>query len=45
MEGKKILMSQRRLQRLEVMGLVEAGKMTLKEGRKDRDVLPADQTD
>ena len=32
MEGEKILMSQRQLQRLEVMGLVEAGKITLKEG-------------
>jgi transposase len=34
MEGEKILMSQRQLQRLEVMGLVEAGKITLKEGAK-----------
>jgi hypothetical protein len=32
MEGEKILMSQRQLQRLEVMGSVEAGKITLKEG-------------
>jgi transposase len=32
MEGEKILMSQKQLQRLEVMGLVEAGKITLKEG-------------
>jgi transposase len=32
MEGEKIYMSQRQLQRLEVMGLVEAGKITLKEG-------------
>src|SRR5512143_2005592 len=32
MEGEKILMSQRQLQRLAVMGLVEAGKITLKEG-------------
>jgi len=32
MEGEKIFMSQRQLQRLEVMGLVEAGKITLKEG-------------
>jgi predicted DNA-binding protein (UPF0251 family) len=32
MEGEKILMSQRQLQKLEVMGLVEAGKITLKEG-------------
>ena len=31
MEGEKIFMSQRQLQRLEVMGLVEAGKMKLKE--------------
>lgn len=32
MEREKIFMSQRQLQRLEVMGLVEAGKITLKEG-------------
>jgi hypothetical protein len=32
MEGEKILVSQRQLQRFEVMGLVEAGKITLKEG-------------
>ncbi len=32
MEGEKIFMSQRQLQRLVVMGLVEAGKITLKEG-------------
>jgi hypothetical protein len=32
MEGEKILMSQRQLQTLDVMGLVEAGKITLKEG-------------
>jgi len=32
MEGEKILMSQRQVQKLEVMGLVEAGKITLKEG-------------
>ena len=31
MEGEKIFMSQRRLQRLGVMGLVEVGKMKLKE--------------
>ena len=31
MEGEKILMSQRQLQKLRVIGLVEAGKMTLKE--------------
>jgi predicted DNA-binding protein (UPF0251 family) len=31
MEGEKILMSARQLQRLEVMGLVEAGRMKLKE--------------
>jgi transposase len=31
MEGEKILMSQRQLQRYQVMGLVEAGKITLKE--------------
>ncbi len=31
MEGEKIFMSQRQLQRLVVMGLVEAGKITLKE--------------
>ena len=35
MEGEKILMSQRQLQRLEVMGLVEAGKITLKEGAEE----------
>jgi len=34
MEGEKLLMSQRQLQRLAVMGLVEAGKITLKEERK-----------
>ena len=32
MEGEKIFMSQKQLQRAEVMGLVEAGKITLKEG-------------
>jgi predicted DNA-binding protein (UPF0251 family) len=32
MEGEKIYMSQRQLQRLEVMSLVEAGKITLQEG-------------
>ena len=32
MEGEKILMSQRQLQRLAMMGLVEAGKITLEEG-------------
>jgi transposase len=32
MEGEKVFMSQRQLQRLEVMSLVEAGKITLKEG-------------
>jgi len=31
MEGEKILMSARQLQGLEVMGLVEAGRMKLKE--------------
>ena len=31
MEGEKILMSQRQLQRWHVMGLVEVGKITLKE--------------
>jgi hypothetical protein len=31
MEGEKIFMSQRQLQRLEVMGLVEVGRMKLKE--------------
>jgi hypothetical protein len=39
MEGEKILMSQRQLQRLEVMGLVEAAKITLKEGRKRLECL------
>jgi len=32
MEGDKIFVSQRQLQRFEVMGLVEAGKITLREG-------------
>ena len=32
MEGEKIFMSQRQLQRFEVMGLVEAGKITLMKG-------------
>jgi hypothetical protein len=36
MEGEKILMSQRQLQRWHVMGLVEGGKITLKEAG-DRD--------
>jgi transposase len=31
MEGEKVIMSQRQLQRLEVMGLVKVGKITLKE--------------
>ena len=31
MEGDKILMSQRQLQRWHLMGLVEGGKITLKE--------------
>ena len=31
MEGEKIIMSQKQLQRLQVMSLVEAGKMGLKE--------------
>jgi len=35
MEGEKILMSQRQLQRWHVMGLMEGGKVTLKEvGRR-----------
>jgi len=34
MEGEKILMSQRQLQRWHVMGLVEGGKITL--GRQRR---------
>jgi len=34
MEGEKILMSQRQLQRWHVMGLVEGGKITLKEAAK-----------
>jgi hypothetical protein len=32
MEGDKILVSERQLQRFEVMGWVEGGKITLKEG-------------
>jgi DNA-binding Lrp family transcriptional regulator len=32
MEREKIIMSQRKLKRFQVMGLVEAGKITLKEG-------------
>ena len=32
MKGEKIFMSQRQLQRFKVMSLVEAGKITLKEG-------------
>ena len=31
MEGEKMFRSQRQLQRLEVMGLIEVGKMKLKE--------------
>jgi transposase len=34
MEGEKILMSQRQLQRWHLMGLVEGGKITLKEARE-----------
>ena len=34
MEGEKILMSQRQLQRWHVMGLVEGGKITLGEAAK-----------
>jgi len=34
MEGEKILMSQRQGQRLQVIGLVEGGKITLKEAAK-----------
>jgi transposase len=34
MEGEKILMSQRQLQRWHVVGLVEAGNITSKEARE-----------
>jgi len=46
MEGEKIFMNQKQLQRFQVMDLVEAGEMTLKEAaERDRNILPADQTD
>jgi len=39
-------MNQKQLQRFQVMDLVEAGEMTLKEAaERDRNILPADQTD
>jgi len=38
-EGDKILMSQRQLQRWHLMGLVELGKITLKEEEKKIDVF------
>ncbi len=42
MEGEKILMSQGQLQRWHVMGLVEVGKVTLKEaGEKNGEVSGA----
>lgn len=34
MKEEKILMSQRQLQRWQVMGLVEGGKITLKEAKE-----------
>ena len=39
MEGDKILMSQRQLQRWHLMGLMELGKITLKEEEKKIDVF------
>ena len=46
MEGEKIFMSRRQLQRFQVMSLVEAGKMTLKEAaEKDRKSYRQTKTD
>ena len=39
MEGDKILMSQRQLQKWHLMGLVEGAKVTLKEEGKKIDVI------
>lgn len=38
MEGEKIVLSQRQLQRFQVMGLVEPGKITLKEAGEKKGV-------